>query len=55
MAIAYKDNRAARPKRRGTGPLLVAILAIAGLLWLSPQVTERLEGVVTSVLRLPIY
>jgi hypothetical protein len=55
MAIAYKDGRGGRPKRSGSGPLLVAVIAAAGLLWLSPQVTDKLGGVVSSVLRLPIY
>ncbi len=54
MAIAYKDSRSARPKRPIIAPLLVAILAVAGLLWLGPQVTDELKGVVSTVLRLPI-
>ncbi len=54
MAITYKDSRSARPKRSVMAPLLAAILAVAGLLWLGPQVTDKLEGVVSTVLRLPI-
>ncbi len=61
MAIAFKDSysdpprkrRRERRERRIAAPLLVAIAAVVGLLWLGPQTTSRLENAVTELLRLP--
>jgi hypothetical protein len=62
MAIAYKDSYSDPPRKRRrerrernkmAAPLLVAIAAVVGLLWLGPETTSRLENAVTELLRLP--
>jgi hypothetical protein len=53
MAITYRDNKSAKPKRAVSVPVLAVIVAIGGLLLLSPQTTSMLEDTVAMVLRLP--
>jgi hypothetical protein len=60
MAISYGDSSYRRSKRREarqgkSGPILALAVVVAGLLWLGPQTTSIFQGVVSSMLRLPIY
>ena len=53
MAITYRDSRSGKPKRGVSVPVLAVIVAIGGLLMLSPQTASVLESMVATVLRLP--
>ena len=55
MAITYKDTKRSQSSRPGLGPLLVAIAAAVGLLWLSPQTAAKLQSAVASMIKLPIF
>ncbi len=55
MAISYRDSRRAQTKRSGSGPILVAMLVLGGLLLLGPQTTSMLEDTLATVLRLPLH
>jgi hypothetical protein len=54
MAISYKDARRAQGKRGASGPILVAVLVVGGLLMLGPRTTSMLETTLASVLQLPV-
>lgn len=55
MAITYKDTKRSQSGRPGALPLLVAIAAVVGLLWLSPHTASKIENAVSSMIRLPIF
>ena len=54
MAITYKDTRRSQKKWGASGPILVAMVVLGGLLLLGPQTTSMLENTLATVLRLPV-
>jgi hypothetical protein len=54
MATRHRYTGRDKPKRRLSGPLLVAAAVIGALLWLSPQTTGMFASTVSNVLHLPV-
>jgi hypothetical protein len=54
MAISYRDTKRSQKRRSLSGPILVAIAVIGGLLWIGPQSTSALEDILATVLALPV-
>ena len=53
VTINYKDSRRTESKRAGSGPILVVIAAVGGLLLFAPQSTTALGNFVVWLLTLP--
>ena len=53
MAIDYRDTRQKEVEWPTSGPILVAIAAITGLMWLGPQSAAMFQHAI-AMLRLPL-
>jgi hypothetical protein len=53
VAIRYRDARRSE-RRLPSGPILLGIAAIGGLLWFAPQTTSAVQDFLATVLALPV-
>jgi hypothetical protein len=54
VAISYRDAKRSERKRSWSGPFVVAIAAIGGLLWFAPQSTSAVQHFLATVLAFPV-
>jgi len=53
MSINYRDGTRSDGGRIGSGAVLLAILAVGGLLLFAPETAKALRDMVASFIRLP--
>jgi hypothetical protein len=54
VAIRYRDARRSERRRLPSGPILLGIATIGGLLWFAPQTTSAVQDFLATVLALPV-